>query len=142
MADVLIARRDKIGRAYLPKINPIVDVALDPSGVLTFANAAVDARAAEAPKGGYHAEWAAFDNATGQTRALGPGTSATALRMPAPSGLPTADGTYIRVALSAVTPAVGSWARPVHAYFKRTAGSWKLVGFERLPEQEARDGTS
>ena len=53
LADVLIARRDKIGQAYLPKINPIVDVALDPSGVLTFANAAVDARVAEPPTGGY-----------------------------------------------------------------------------------------
>ena len=49
LADVLIARRDKIGQAYLPKINPIVDVALDPSGVLTFANAAVDARVGRAP---------------------------------------------------------------------------------------------
>jgi hypothetical protein len=142
LADVLIARRDKIARAYLPKLNPIVDVALDPSGVLTFANAAVDARVAEPPTGGYRAEWALFDNATGQTRPLGPETSTTLTRVSAPSGLPTADGTYIRVALSAVTPAIGSWARPVHAYFKRTAGSWKLVGFERLPEQEARDGTS
>ena len=83
-----------------------------------------------------------FDNATGQARRLQPETSATLTRVPAPSGLPTADGTYIRVALSAVTPAIGSWARPVHAYFKRTAGSWKLVGFERLTEQDARNGTS
>ena len=29
LADVLIARRDKIAQVYLPKINPIVDVALD-----------------------------------------------------------------------------------------------------------------
>jgi hypothetical protein len=142
MADVLIARRDKIGQVYLPKINPIIDVALDPSGVLTFANAAVDARVAEPPTGGYRAEWAVFDNATGEARGLPPETSATVTRLPAPSGLPTADGTYIRVALSAVTPVIGTWARPVHAYFKRIAGSWKLVGFERLPEQDARDGTS
>ena len=83
-----------------------------------------------------------FDNATGQARLLEPETGTTATRVRAPSGLPTTDGTYIRVALSAVTPAIGSWARPVHAYFKRTAGSWKLVGFERLTEQDARDGTS
>jgi hypothetical protein len=134
MADVLIARRDKIGRAYLTKINPVVDVALDPSGVLTFANAAVDAGAAGPPAGGYRAEWATFDNATGETRPVRSDTSATVTRLPAPPGLPTTDGTYIRVALSAVSPAIGSWAKPVHAYFKRTAGSWKLVGFERLPE--------
>jgi len=136
MADVLIARRDKIGQAYLPKINPIVDVALDPSGVLTFANAAVDARVADAPTGGYRAEWAVFDNATSAARPLPPATAAARPRLTAPAGLPTADGTYLRVALAAVTPAIGSWAAPVHAYFKRTAGSWKLVGFERLPEQD------
>jgi hypothetical protein len=134
LADVLIQRRDKIGQAYLPKINPVVDVALDASGVLTFANAAVDAHAAEPPAGGYRAAWAVFDNATGEVRPLQPETSATGTRLPAPSGLPTADGTYIRVALSAVSPAIGSWAKPSHAYFKRIAGSWKLVGFERLPE--------
>ena len=32
LGDVLIKRRDKIGRAYLPKINPIVDPALDACG--------------------------------------------------------------------------------------------------------------
>ena len=41
LADVLIKRRDAIGRAYLPAINPIVDPALD--GALTFGNAAVQA---------------------------------------------------------------------------------------------------
>ena len=142
MADVLIARRDKIGQAYLPKVNPIVDVALDPSGVLTFANAAVDARVAEPPAGGYRAQWAVLDNATGAVGPLPPETSAPRTRLSAPPGLPTADGTYIRVALSAVSPAIGSWAAPVHAYYKRTAGSWKLVGFERLPEQDTRDGKS
>ena len=43
LGDVLIKRRDKIGQAYLPKINPVVDPRLDASGTLTFANAAVDA---------------------------------------------------------------------------------------------------
>ena len=51
LADVLIKRRDKIGQAYLPKINPIVDPGLDASGTLTFANAAVDARVAERAAG-------------------------------------------------------------------------------------------
>ena len=53
LANVLMARRDRIGEAYLPAINPIVDVALDPDGVLTFANAAVEAGVAEAPAQGY-----------------------------------------------------------------------------------------
>ena len=92
-------------------------------------------------EGLYEVEVTARDNATGETRAIGAGTNATAPRMSAPSGLPTADGTYVRVGLSAVTPAIGTWARPVHAYFKRTGGSWKLVGFERLPEQDGQDAT-
>ena len=49
LADVLIKRRDTIGRAYLPKINPVVRPALDAEGTLTFANAAVDAGVAAAP---------------------------------------------------------------------------------------------
>ena len=49
LADVLIKRRDKIGAAYLPKINPIVNPALDGGGVLTFGNAAVQAGFAKAP---------------------------------------------------------------------------------------------
>jgi pimeloyl-ACP methyl ester carboxylesterase len=27
-----------------------------------------------------------------------------------------------------------SWAQPVHAYFRREAAGWTLVGFERLPD--------
>ena len=46
LANVLIPRRDKIARAYLPAVNPIVDVALSADGALTFANAAVDAEVA------------------------------------------------------------------------------------------------
>ena len=37
---MLIKRRDKIGRTYLTRLNPIVDPALDASGTLTFGNAA------------------------------------------------------------------------------------------------------
>ena len=47
LADVLIKRRDKIGQAYLTKINPVVDPALDGAGVLTFGNAAAQYRLRE-----------------------------------------------------------------------------------------------
>ena len=44
LSDVLIQRRDKIAHAYLKAINPVVNVALDGSGALTFDNAAVGGR--------------------------------------------------------------------------------------------------
>ena len=41
LGDVLIKRRDKIGRAYLAGINPVVNPRLDASGSLAFENAAI-----------------------------------------------------------------------------------------------------
>ena len=77
LADVLMARRDRIGEAYLPTINPIVDVALDSDGVLTFANAAVEAGVAEAPGQGYRGDWFSFDNSTRTSTPLGEPTVAS-----------------------------------------------------------------
>ena len=50
LADILIQRRDKIGRAYLTAVNPIVDPALDGAGTLTFGNVAVQFGTAAAPE--------------------------------------------------------------------------------------------
>ncbi len=60
---------------------------------LTFGNAAVDHRRADAPAS-YRATWSTFGNATGQTRPLGETTSGRS-PMQAPAGLPTATGTSI-----------------------------------------------
>jgi hypothetical protein len=132
LGDVLIKRRDKIGKAYLTKINPIVDPALDASGVLTFGNAAVQYRFAE-PPASYMAAWSRFDNATGTSTPIAETTGKEG-RIQAPAGLPTAAGSFVKVALTAQSAAHPSWARPVDAYFKRTESGWKLVGLERSPE--------
>ena len=132
LGDVLIKRRDKIGRTYLTKINPIVDPALDASGVLSFGNAAVQHRLAE-PPASYRAAWSTFDNATGESRPLGQTTGARA-PIQAPSGLPAAPGAYVRVDLSADHPNHPSWKEPVRAYFVRQSTGWKLVGLERMPD--------
>jgi hypothetical protein len=130
LAAVLIQRRDKIARSYLPAVNPLVDFALDGSGTLTFFNAAVQAGVAAAPKG-YAAEWSRFDNATGTADRIAETTGSE--RLEAPQGLPTADGSYIKVRVRAVDAPQASWHTPVDVYFRRTGGSWKLVGLERMP---------
>jgi hypothetical protein len=131
LADVLIKRRDKIGRAYLTRINPVVDPALDATGKLTFGNAAVQYGFATAPAG-YSAAWYAFDNATGESKPLGQ-AAGTRAEIQAPSGLPAAAGAYIRVEVTVNHPDHPRWKEPVQAYFLRQAAGWKLVGFDRLP---------
>ena len=129
LADGLMKRRDAIGRAYLPAVNPIVDVALDASGRLTFKNAAVDAIDI-APPAGYRATWSTFDNTTGGTTAIGTtesaGTSMTAPRLPEVS--------FVKVDIAATGSRVKAWETPVSVYFRRQSGGWFLVGLERLPD--------
>jgi len=128
----LAQRRDAIVRAYLTAINPIAEPALSGEGVLTFRNAAVDADVAKAPRG-YRAVWSSFDNATGDGRRIGESSGRTS-ELDAPEGLPSRDGVYIKVALSSVGATQSSWETPVTAIFLRQGGSWRLVGFERIPE--------
>jgi hypothetical protein len=132
LADTLIARRDKIGRAFLPAVNPLVDFALNDSAGLTFVNAAVAARIAASPAEGYSASWSAFDNVTGESRLLGANTASRNETISAPPNLPSADGSYIKVQVNAVNPAIRAWAVPMDVYFRRVAGNWKLVGLERM----------
>jgi hypothetical protein len=131
LAEILIKRRDKILKTYLPAVNPITDVRLSPSGELTFRNAAVEADVAAAPKA-YVAEWRRFDNATGATTDIGV-TRASATSIAAPPDLPSEPGTYVRAEIAAIG-GPESWAKAAHAYFVREAAGWKLVGFERVPD--------
>jgi hypothetical protein len=140
LAKFLIDRRSAIVRRYLPAVNPIVDVELSPDN-LTFTNAAVDADVAAIPRE-YVADWMHFDNLTriatpiGSTRASGDRNT-----IPVPRNLPSQVGTYVRVEISAIG-GPDSWRLPVHAYFVRQHGTWRLVGFERMPGGNAprRDG--
>ena len=128
LAAILIQRRDKIARAYLPAVNPIVDARLASDGALTFENAAV-AAGIDAPRE-YRAAWAVFGNGLGQTRPLGESRSATAA-LRAPADLPSAAGAIVQVEITADAPGRPAWQRPVRLYFRRGAGGWALVGLDR-----------
>jgi hypothetical protein len=132
LGDMIIARRDKIARAYLPAVNPLVDFSLDGQGTLRFENAAVEAGVSK-DAAGYRATWKRFDNATGDAQAIGETTGA-GRTLPAPGGLSTSPGSYLLVEVCAVDPTEAAWTKPVSVYFRRLGDGWKLVGLERLPE--------
>jgi hypothetical protein len=131
LADTLIQRRDKIGAAYLVAVNPIVNVALSPDGRLSFDNAAVSAGVTAGPRDGYRVSWARFDNDTEAVAPLADATIAAGDHAQAPPGLPDTPGAFVRVSIAAVMPAHDSWTKPVHAYFRREADGWRLVGLDR-----------
>ncbi len=137
LGDVLIARRDKIARVYLTKINPLTKFSLSASGELTFENPAVRAHLADAPKGGYQVAWSRFDNVAGTTQAIGSPASAAGERLQAPGDLAQADGAYVKASISAVDAPHRSWSTPVDVYFRRAGGAWQLVGVDRLPNPPA-----
>ena len=134
IGDILIKRRDKILRTYLPAVNPIVTPRLE-NNRLSFENAAVAADVARAPEV-YRASWFHFDNATGESRPLSETTSATTT-IDAPAGLPTAAASFILVELSADSKEHEAWRRPIRTYFRLDADGWKLVGLERMPDRPA-----
>jgi hypothetical protein len=141
LADVLIARRDKIVRAYLPAINPVVDFALSAEATLTFRNAAVDAGVGAPPRGGYTVHWFRFDNQAGHLTALGAAVAVTEPRAVAPVALPTSAGEYVLARITCVDDRT-AWQRPVDVYFRRTTTAWELVGLERMPDAAERAGKS
>lgn len=127
LAKAISDRRLRILQTYLPKVNPIVDPALDRDGRLSFRNLAVDLAVADrAP--GYRALWYTFDNVTDKVTLIAT-TEETQSPMVMPQ-LPPSE--YIKVDLAAVG-GPEAWTNPVSAYFRRNSNGWTLVGFERLP---------
>ena len=142
LVGALIERREKIGRAWLTAVNPIVDPALSQDGVLTFRNIAVDLHLATAPPG-YQVTWFRFDNVSGESTAVGesninethaPAPSRVLARVAPDTTLPGGRGQFVRVDISATGGTIQSWTHPVRAYFRRTQDGWKLVGFDRMPD--------
>jgi hypothetical protein len=143
LADALIERRDKIGRAWLTSVNPVADPTLAEDGTLTFRNLAVEYGFAPAAPPRYIVTWYRFDNASGESTKLGE-SNVTAPRATAPADalirvkpdttLPGGRGVFVRADISAVQPANPTWSAPAQAYFRRGGDGWRLVGFDRMPD--------
>lgn len=129
LTDTLIKRRDAIGRAFLPAVNPVTEAGLDDGGTLRFTNAAVAHGFAAAPPA-YTTTWALFDNATGHTQPIGR-REGPASGIAAPGPLPSTPGAFLQVDVSAADAAHPAWARPLHLHFRRDPAGWTLVGLER-----------
>jgi hypothetical protein len=127
LAKAIEDRRIRILQTFLPKVNPIVDPALDSEGRLTFRNAAVDAAVADRAHG-YRALWYTFDNLSDKATLIAT-TEETQSPMLMPA-MPKAD--FIKVDLAAIG-GPEAWTKPVSAYFRRNQSGWSLVGFERVP---------
>ena len=127
LAKAIADRRLRILQTYLPKVNPIVDPALDRDGRLSFRNLASDMAVADrAPA--YRALWYTFDNQNDKATLV-----ATTEETQSPMLMPEMPASeYIKVDIAAVG-GPEAWAKPVSAYFRRNSGGWTLVGFERLP---------
>lgn len=127
LAQAIIDRRLRILQTFLPKVNPIVDPAIDAQGRLTFRNLAAEAAVADrAP--GYRALWYTFDNLADRATLV-----ATTEETQSPMAMPAVPGSeYLKVDISAVG-GPKAWNVPISAYFRRTLAGWVLVGLERLP---------
>jgi hypothetical protein len=125
---VLVKRRDKVVRAWLNGVNPVVNFRLAGDGTLTFDNAAVDAKASTPPTG-YALTWSRFDNATDTHQAVGAEITVPSPTARAPEGLENSQ--YVSVSVKTLHSERPVWAQPVRVYFRREAGGWRTVGLER-----------
>jgi hypothetical protein len=129
----LMQRREKVLRAWLAKINPLVEFAISETNELTFQNVA-EAEGLAMPAEEYRIQWARFDNTTGAASDV----SNAVVRQPrAPLPSPfqgAAAPEFLEARVSAVHPGFPSWAQPVTVHFRRSGSSWKLVGLTRLQD--------
>jgi hypothetical protein len=136
IATTLIARRNKVLRAWLTAINPLADARLAADGTLTFRNEAADAGVAAAPRE-YRLSWAAFDNTAGTRTGESYEQQTTEPRAVAPEAL--RGGAFVTVAVRTVHPDYPGWDSPVSFTFRRAENGWTTVGLDRdVPPRDGR----
>jgi hypothetical protein len=124
----LIKRRDKVLRAWLTVVNPLVDARLAEDGTLTFENAAVSAGLASKPS--YLLTWSAFDNATGSSTGRIEETREPDTRGTAPRSI-IEGAHFVRVAIRTIHPDYPAWQDAVTFTFRRADTRWQTVGVDR-----------
>lgn len=133
LADTLIARRDKIGRAWLTHINPLIDFTLDADGELRFTNAAVDMGVATPPSA-YRVRWSRYDNTTDTATPVGREENGPEPVLRAPRELIEGAADYLKAEIVTVHAEHEAWLRAVDVYFREQGDGWQTVGIWRVPE--------
>jgi hypothetical protein len=129
MTQVLIERRDKIGRTWLTAVNPLVNFQLA-SGTMRFENAAVAAGVADAPRE-YRIQWSTFDNRTGTATPVGSEAAVASTSATAPAVLLQPKGAeFVQARIVSVHDRYPAWKEPVRVTFRRDGAGWKTVGVE------------
>jgi hypothetical protein len=124
----LIERRDKVVRAWLTAVNPLVAPRLDAMGNLTFENAALRIRGLKPPSS-YTVDWQTFDNAVGK-----PSGSPTSVQVTSPQATappPLLSAQFLTASVSTSHPDYPAWKAPVTFTFRRTSNGWDAVGIDR-----------
>ena len=129
ISETLIKRRDKVLRAWLTGVNPLVDPRLSAGGTLTFENVAVGAGVATTPTA-YVLTWSKFDNATGTNVGQAQEVRVESPRGEAPPSI-VQGAEFVSVAIRTMHPDFPDWEAPVNVYFRKTADGWQPVGLDR-----------
>jgi hypothetical protein len=140
VASTLIKRRDKVVRAWLTGVNPIVDATLGADGMLRFQNAAVQAGVASPPTT-YRLRWSRFDNATGAESGQAVERTSSEPANQAPANV-LEGAAFVQVQIHTSHPDHSQWELPVTLSFRRLAnGGWQTVGLERAvpPRERSHD---
>ena len=131
----LIKRRDKVLRAWLTGVNPLVNAWFGADVVRAFENVAVEAGIAK-PPASYSVTWSRFDNATGTATPIevggtAAGTSAvvSSPRFELPQLL--RDAAFVRVSVQTIHPDYPAWSVSVTFTFRRAGTQWEAVGLSR-----------
>jgi hypothetical protein len=129
----LVERRDKVLRAWLTTVNPVVEPSLDDQGLFRFKNAAVDAGMATPPDS-YVLQWCSFDNSMG----LGDDIGSEVVVSEPEAAVPMAHlhgRDFVSVSIRTFHSEHPHWSAPVRVYFRRAVDGWQPVGLERRPEE-------